>query len=264
MKTDALLAGLATAWLGKTVFYKEETASTNQDAKEALAAPNGAVFTCNVQTGGRGRLGRQWNMADGEGIAMSLLLKLEALPKDIAQVTLLAGLAVLEAVCALYPVKAQLKWPNDIVVVSEDGRLKKLCGILTELVSGSGQSSVIVGIGVNVNQRKIAPNLRQKATSLALESGAVLPRQKLMCAILERFEAEYEQFLSCGMTDDMLARYSRHCCNIGRRCSFVQGKTPCSGIATGLLPTGELQIQTDTGVVAVSSGEVTMEELYKG
>ncbi|HEX6881911.1 MAG TPA: biotin--[acetyl-CoA-carboxylase] ligase [Planctomycetota bacterium] len=140
--------------------------STNERALAAIAdgtARHGDVHLAEAQTAGRGRLGRSWASAPGEGLYLSVVL-LPAVRPHPAALTMAAGLAVLEAAQALGARAARLKWPNDVLAGGA-----KLAGILVE-ARGVEPPHAVVGVGLNVLQRAFAPALvaERAVTSLAL------------------------------------------------------------------------------------------------
>ena len=165
----------------------EETDSTNLQCRQAALAggPHGLVMTAEKQSAGRGRRGRSWDSASGENLYFSLLLLPEFPQEKASMLTLVAALAVTEAIRetgadvssageAAVPVgvepagtcsaalDARIKWPNDVVVEG-----CKVCGILTELGwRADGRYFVIVGIGINVNQSAFPEAIAATATSL--------------------------------------------------------------------------------------------------
>lgn len=147
--------------------------STSERAFEALAlgsARHGDVHLATGQTAGRGRLGRRWSSAHGEGLYLSMILLPPPPPWPAPALTIAAGLAVLDAAHALGAREAALDWPNDVVV-----RGAKLAGILVETRGlDAARPHYVVGIGVNVLQRTFDEGLmRERAvTSLALQGCA--------------------------------------------------------------------------------------------
>lgn len=160
---------------GWQVSWVAETGSTNADLKQLasqsrnrgqLSGLDGTVLAAEHQTQGRGRLGRSWESPPGENLLFSVLLCPRCEPKDFAWLTQLAALAVADACVELSGRRAQLKWPNDVVVAG-----KKLAGILAEVVLGSGSAAeaVVLGVGLNVNwpTAQVSGEFRLEATSLA-------------------------------------------------------------------------------------------------
>ena len=117
----------------------------------------GAVVIADHQTAGRGRLDRGWEDASGRGLLGSYILCGELLPEHPSLAVMLAGLALLRAIgecCPQLEDRVRLKWPNDVIAVGDDGPVK-LAGILVESIFQEQElSGVILGIGVNVNQRQ--------------------------------------------------------------------------------------------------------------
>lgn len=144
------------------VYRKEVTESTNTDAR---AGKPGDVFTAEYQTAGRGRLDHKWLSARGMNLTCSVVLDAGgAEAGEVAALPLVVGLSALQALRGMLPEGAglELKWPNDVLAGG-----KKICGILCERHG----DMVIAGIGVNVNQREFPEEIRERATSMALEAG---------------------------------------------------------------------------------------------
>ena len=121
---------------------------------------------------------------------MSILLKPEFEPQYASMLTLVMGLSVAQAVCEL-GVEVSIKWPNDVVVSH-----KKICGILTEMGVQDGKiREVVIGVGLNVNLKEIQDELKDKATSLYLETGKTYDRNRLIGLVMEKFEINYEKFV---------------------------------------------------------------------
>ena len=187
---DAISERLTTRLMGRNLEVHREIDSTNSRAT-ALArdgAAEGTLVLSEMQTAGRGRLGRRWFAPPGTALLMSLILRPSLRPQQAQRATMLCSLAVVEAISRVTGLVAQLKWPNDIVVNGA-----KLGGILTELgVSQKRLDHVIVGIGLNVNVRIDAlPELMSPATSLLEALGEPVSRLELLVAILGSVERRY-------------------------------------------------------------------------
>ena len=145
---DEVESLLETSWAARPVVYEEEQASTNQTAKMLAeqGASHGTLVVAERQVSGRGRRGRPWHSPKGSGIWMSILLRPQIHPMSASMLTLVAAMAVYDAISSRVEGCA-IKWPNDIVI---DGR--KVCGILTEMSSELDNIHyVVIGIGINVN-----------------------------------------------------------------------------------------------------------------
>ncbi len=252
-------AGLETEFLGRHIFCYESIDSTNEEAKrQALAgAPNGSLFIAEQQTGGKGRLGRSWLSPAGCGLWFSVLLRPGILPLQVTITTLLAGLAVCRAVRSLSGCDAKIKWPNDIVIGS-----KKVCGILTEMTAEVDRiESVVVGIGVNVNNAAFPETIRGKATSIRMENGKSLRRITLLQEILIQFETLLKQYTEPDPT--FWEEYRKLCVSLGRKVEFTRRGTRVCGTAVDVSPQGELIVKLPEGnVEAVTAGEVSVQGIY--
>ena len=246
--------------LGQPLYFYEETDSTNDRIRELAGegAPEGTLAVAERQNAGRGRRGRAWDAPAGSGIWMSLLLRPYIPPAQASVLTLLAGLALCEAIEQETGLKAGIKWPNDVLL---GGR--KLVGILTEMDCDMEQiHSVTLGIGINVQTEVFSAELREIATSLLLESGKRFDRAVLAGAVLDGFTQLYEAFLAAGGSfAPFRERYLAKCLNIGREV-LVLGKETYAADALDITPEGELVVKRkDTGKTEiVFSGEVSIRE----
>ncbi|MCD8390297.1 MAG: biotin--[acetyl-CoA-carboxylase] ligase, partial [Firmicutes bacterium] len=203
---DEIASQLETKKIGRNLHYFYQIDSTNNEAKRAWESVDGSVFIAEIQTGGKGRLGRGWSSPAGTGIWMSILLKPDIKPWDASKITQAAGLAVCRA---LKPYGARIKWPNDIIIGT-----KKVCGILTEMSAETDMVDYIVcGIGINVNNESFDDEISERATSIYIESGKKHSRAEIVCGVLKEFENLYEEFLESGIKN-MLDEYTSLCVNI--------------------------------------------------
>jgi BirA family biotin operon repressor/biotin-[acetyl-CoA-carboxylase] ligase len=198
--TDSLLPneireGLKTNVFGRRdIVYFKDTDSTNIRAEQLAAegAPEGTVVIAEKQTQGKGRRGRNWFSPPSEGIYFSIILRPRISPHEAPKLTLMASVAVAETVLSLTQLRVNIKWPNDILING-----KKLAGILTEISAEMDRIHyVVIGIGINVNTRteSFPPDIRDRATSILLETGAVYQRVALLRVFLEWLEVYYDMF----------------------------------------------------------------------
>ena len=205
--------------------------------------PEGATAVADVQTAGRGRLGRTWEAPLGSALLASVLLKPPP-GKPLAQIALVAGVAVADALEELTGLAVQIKWPNDVML-----RRQKVCGILAEARDGA----VVLGIGVNVRQGP--GELPERAGSLRTMTGIEFTRDEVLDAVLAALGERYAQWLAGGLD----AVYD----GLGPR-DFLRGRRVLvdgtSGVAELIERDGRLRIATGHGEsVAVESGEVVYE-----
>lgn len=249
--------GLKTKTMGQSIYFYEETDTTNNRARELAleGAPEGTLVVAEKQTAGRGRRGKVWESPLGTGIWMSLVLRPQIMPAEASVLTLLCGLATAEAIEAETGLSAGIKWPNDILING-----KKAVGILTEMDCEMSQVHfVIPGIGINVNTASFPPEIVNIATSLYLECGKTVSRRRLVHKVLERLEEHYETFLRTGSFTAMLEDYRKHCITLGKEV-HVLGREPFFAEALDITPEGELLVRrADNGKEeVVFSGEVSI------
>lgn len=234
--------------IGKDIIYMPVCVSTNNVAKELSRLGHGTLFVADKQTGGRGRSGRSWESKKGDGIYMSLLLKPDNLTPDISQLTLITAIAAARAIGG----DAKIKWPNDIVLSS-----RKVCGILTEL---SGDS-VIVGVGINVNNKKFPKEIKDIATSLYIEHSRRYSRESIIADFLHEFEVLYDEFSKSGFSV-FRAEYKKLSVNIGREVRIIKNNEEIAGTATDISRDGKLVVDVNGEFLTVQSGEVSIRGMY--
>lgn len=251
------------------IHHYERTESTNELAMRAGAhashapetAPEGVVFLADEQTAGRGRQGHSWHSERAAGIYCSFLLHPPLSPGDTLWLSLIAGVAVQDAVREVTGLQPDIRWPNDVLLNE-----KKFSGILTEMSSeGSRVNYAVVGIGINVNHGNFPADITPTATSLHLESGKKWPRLDLIAALVRAFDREYRALLR-AMSSPIRTpalRFEPIMRRIEARSSYATGKLVevhedggYSGITDGLDPRGFLRVRTDKGLRIVISGSV--------
>ena len=246
--------GLANQLIGKTIEYYDELPSTNQRAKELLTSVDeGTVVLAEMQTAGRGRLGRGWFSPPGTGIWLSIILRPPFSPLELPKLNLLAVVALSRAVKNALDFRPLVKWPNDLYY--ED---RKLSGILTEVSGELGRlEHVIVGVGINVNQRinDFPPELRTKASSLRMAAGCFVDRKDLLRKYLQCFEEEYFHALEQGFNRSL--DYCRqYTATLGRPVEVDDGRKVYRGEAVAIADDGALIIEHDGQRSRVMAGDV--------
>ena len=249
-----------TKWAGKTVHFAKETDSTNEWCKRMSKenAEHGTLAVAEFQSAGKGRLGRKWMAPEGSSVMMSILLKPEFEPQYASMLTLVMGLSVAQAVCEL-GVEVSIKWPNDVVVSH-----KKICGILTEMGVQDGKiREVVIGVGLNVNLKEIQDELKDKATSLYLETGKTYDRNRLIGLVMEKFEINYEKFVQTCDLSMMLDDYNMLLANKSQPVRVLDKISPYEGVALEIDKDGALLVRVQSGEIRkVCSGEVSVRGLY--
>ncbi|RHW41271.1 biotin--[acetyl-CoA-carboxylase] ligase [Neobacillus notoginsengisoli] len=248
LSSDEIRLGLKTDFIGQKVFYYESVDSTQKIANDLSTenAPEGTLVIADEQTSGRGRMERKWHSPKGEGIWMSLLVRPEIPPQQAPQLTLLTAVAAVRAIEEAAGLTPVIKWPNDIMVNS-----KKIAGILTEMQAEADRiHSVIIGIGINVNQDRtdFPKELLGTATSLAIETGNGLPRSRIIQEFCAQFEKLYLLYLEKGFYPIKLL-WESYARGIG---SFMRARTyngVIEGVALGITEDGVLKIESSDGTI---------------
>ena len=190
--------GLTTHRLGKKIHYFIELDSTNSHARRLAEqrAQEGEVVIAESQTHGRGRLGRRWVSPPYVNLYLSVILRPTLPPIDAPQITLMAAVALADALAAFIPVLPAIKWPNDILAGG-----KKLAGVLTESAChGERIDFVILGIGVNINYpvESMPDAIRKRATSVISLAGATVSRESLIRRLIRDLDRCYGELEEMG------------------------------------------------------------------
>jgi len=248
----------------------ESVDSTNREAERLVRTLGGKEAHCvaviaDMQTEGRGRYERNWFSPPKLGLWCSAILVPEVSMEDLSQVTLVAAVAVAQAVQELTGVQLGIKWPNDLLY---EGR--KVCGILTETVplpqgdmeDDAGRQPVVVGIGLNVHQKTcdFPPELREDATSLALAArlhGArPVSRESVFTGILEKLHTWYELWKAEGFAP-IRESWIAQSCTMNRLLSWEEGGKRMEGTAVDLEPDGSLRVCMQDGAIhRLNAGEI--------
>ena len=250
---------LDTKVISKEMHYHPVVDSTNSLAK-ALAyhgAADGAIVVAEEQEYGKGRLERYFYSPRGKGIWFSIILRPNFLPHDASKCTLMAAVAVAEAM-KRFNLKAEIKWPNDIM---HDGR--KLVGILTEMTCELGRINYVVigiGINVNINRDEFPEEIRPIAASLSEMNGAPLSRVKFFRAVLTEFDKLYSKVNESGF-DEIFKLWKDYNITLGKNIRVISagnGGKSFTGKAIDLNQDGALIVETAQGQQAVYAGDVSI------
>lgn len=244
LTSSEIQAGLSTRYFGKNVHYEKSVSSTQELAHRIASegGEEGTIIVAEEQVAGKGRLGRQWYSPIGTGIWMSMILKPKIPPQQAPQLTLLTAVAVIRGIHAITGLNCDIKWPNDILLNG-----KKLVGILTEMQADLDQiQSVIIGIGINVNQISFPEEIKETATSLRIEKGKEINRASIIKSILENFEELYEIYLKEGFLPIKIM-WEAHAITIGKRITARTMGGSFQGFAQGITDEGILLLEDDLG-----------------
>lgn len=252
---------LETEWLGKNIILENTMDSTNTRAKlfGENGAPNGSVILTDCQTAGRGRRGKNWISPHGVNIYFSVLIRPELLAKNASMITLVAAISLARAIWKETNLSVEIKWPNDIVING-----KKVCGILTESSTDMEYINyVVVGIGINCNQNEFEEEIQSMASSLFLESGHYVNRNRLLATFLNQFEKYYEIFMKKQDLSDLVNEYNAMLVNRGKQVKMIEKDKEIIRKAIGIDHTGALIVEDENGIrELILSGEVSVRGLY--
>jgi BirA family biotin operon repressor/biotin-[acetyl-CoA-carboxylase] ligase len=270
---EAALAG--TIFTGK-LHFSPVTDSTNTDALAAAraGAAHGSVWFADEQRAGRGRGHHAWDSAVGQGLYVSVLLRPPMPARRLPLLPLAAGLAAADSIRNVSGLNVDLRWPNDLMLSSNEGP-RKAGGILVEAkTSGSSVDFAVVGIGINVHQRIFAPGLPPQrrgpvagdpglsmpATSLDIEAGRQVSRQDLLVSLLKSLQREVLGMLDPAAGVAIPRRVEEASTWVRGRRVEVHGPQACTGVTAGLDENGFLLVRTADRLVTVRTGGIRATE----
>lgn len=229
--------------LRTTILRFASLPSTNEEAarQAAAGAAEGLTVVAREQTAGRGRLGRAWASPKDAGLYMSVVLRPRLRAEEWPLVTLAAAVAVVDALEEACGLRADIKWPNDVLA---GGR--KLCGILAETVETVAGRACVLGVGVNLTASAYPEELRGAATSVEEASGETIGADELTGKLLAALGRHYARLQAAGGAAATLGEWSA-------RSSYAAGKSvrvrvegeTFEGVTRGLEPDGALRVETD-------------------
>ena len=220
-------------------------------------APAGSVLAVELQTAGRGRMGRIWHSSLGTALTFSLLWRFDCGLNALSGLSLAVGVAIVRALDKLGAQGVQLKWPNDIL--TEQG---KLAGVLIEAQGDMlGPSAVVIGIGLNCTlPASLVPQIGQPACALDEVCAAMPTRNQLLAVLLQELARVLQEFAQSGFAAlrEEWERYHIHQ-DMPIQLQMADGQT-VNGIVRGVSASGELCLETAQGMRRFNSGEVGVRQ----
>lgn len=209
------------------------------------------VVTSDIQSNGKGRMGREWK-SDTGNLYFSILLK-NSVNKikhnTVSSITLIAGLAVTKVLNQY--TSCTIKWPNDVMVGN-----KKICGILCEAISNDKIKALVIGIGLNLNQTTFTGAIESKAVSLKNIINKDTDKTKILSEILKQFDVEYMKF--CQGDKEYIREFNK-LSYLNRKKAYIKGEEV---EILEIDDNGLLKVKAKKGIMSISSGEVTLEDTY--
>ncbi len=233
----------------------EETNSTNDHAKKNLHLfEDKTVVSAEKQIKGRGRLNREWISQERNNIYVSIILKPKQ-SKNVPSFKILPQYTsvIICEVLKKYGIKANIKWPNDILVKG-----KKIAGILIESsIQGEQIKGYVIGIGINLNlDRQVIAKINQPATSLNLETGKTIDKNAFLNELIQAFFNGYESFIEKGFSI-IKPEYLSRCSFLGEQITVKNLTDKQTGIAKRINDEGFLILEQNGKESVILSGDIS-------
>jgi BirA family biotin operon repressor/biotin-[acetyl-CoA-carboxylase] ligase len=228
--------------------------STNAEALRAIERGQPAPFLvlAERQTAGRGRRGRKWVSPFAENVYYSLVLRIDGGMRQLEGLSLVVGLAVMQALRGLGISGVGLKWPNDVLVGQQ-----KIAGILLELVGDPADvCHVVIGVGINVNMQ-MTDEVDQQWTSMRLESGKAVDRNYLVAELGLMLQAYLSRHQAGGFPA-IQAEWEQNHLWQGRAVSLIAGVSQIDGEVLGIDGQGALRLKVNGVEKVFSGGELSL------
>ena len=212
------------------------------------------IATAQYQTSGKGRRGRSWVTEPGTTLMFSMMLKPKLSLDDCSMLTLVMALAVRRALSDM-DIESQIKWPNDLVL-----NKKKICGILTEAISETGQ--IIIGVGINTNQESMPDELNDTATSILMETDDCVDHESLLDNIIYHFEQITEAVYLAGDLTPVREEYEDALVSMNAQVTVLDPNKEYDGTCKGIDQRGQLIVEHDDKETKIYAGEVSVRGIY--
>ena len=234
---DLLLPCEFPSWEEK-IHYFREISSTMDVAKELAkkGAEEGTIVVAEHQTSGRGRLKREW-LSPGGGIYFTLILRPKISPVYAPRINLMASVAVAKTIGRLFGLRAELKWPNDVLIEG-----KKVCGILAEMDAETDAIN-FVNLGVGINANTPITQLGKMATSLKDALGKEISRKKLLSSVLTEIAKQQARLTQ----EDLLKEWKSLSVTLNKQVRIVAPSEVIVGRAIDIDTSGALIIREKDG-----------------
>ena len=219
--------------------------STNNYLKNSYKLLNNFSFVVtDYQTNGKGRNDRVWSSEEGQNLMFSFLIKDQDLLKKFSALSIISAVEVAKLLEDYQIKDVSIKWPNDVLIGD-----KKVCGILLE---GQILEYLVVGIGLNVNQKVFPDGLRRPATSLSLEANKDFNIDELEQKLFSNIVKDLS-----NLDEEAILNYFRsHNYLLNKRVKVLVNDQPFIGEVIGIDANYFLQIKTSDMLLHIDSGEI--------
>lgn len=224
--------------------------STNQYIKEQYKNLEPfTIINANKQTNGRGRVDRKWESIEGKNLTFSIYLKPKILPEKLPLLSLVIGASIYN-VLSKY-INCLIKWPNDIIVND-----KKIAGILVESIYSNKLEALVAGIGININQGQFSNDLKNKATSLFIETNTEYNKNIILDEFIKEFDLLYNDFIIGN--NQFVNICKEHNYLLNKEINYNGSIAKIVGISEE----GKLIIDINGKQEQLFFGEITLESIY--
>lgn len=233
---------IKTTILHSEIIHFKSIDSTNKYLLDKHSHPNGTVVLADFQTAGRGRRQRIWQSPEAESLLFSIFLNENIQTIPLYLLTFLAAVSVYEGLLPFIPQKhIALKWPNDVLING-----KKVCGILVETKTSANRiNSIVIGIGINVNQNsEFFKGELKNASSLFCSKGCKFSRMEVLSSVLVSIDKNLMELQQCVYTD-FLAKWRNYCPYLGKKIKVDDGKNIYKGTFKDISQNGGLILETN-------------------
>ncbi|HLG30520.1 MAG TPA: biotin--[acetyl-CoA-carboxylase] ligase [Candidatus Brocadiales bacterium] len=261
---DEIRWGLRCQIVGRDILTYERVTSTMDIARKMVegGAREGLVIFSEEQTGGRGRSGHAWVCPKFKGLLLTVVVKPRIDAEHIFLITGMAAVAVAESIQDMLSLKAEIKWPNDVLING-----KKVAGAVVEVIKSHksylrqirrGEQRYIfsLGIGINVNQEphELPKLTKIPATSLSIEKKSSINRIDFTRNLLESIDKWYIALKETHY-EQILKRWRELCITIGQKLTVVEGDKLYHGKVIDISPGGGIILHFDDGQKKTFMGE---------
>ncbi len=232
--------------------------STNSEAaaQARRGASEGLCVVAREQTAGRGRLGRVWRSPPGAGLYLSIVVRPRFMLSRFPLLTFAAALAVRDVISDLIVESRRvidIKYPNDVLING-----KKVCGILAEIVETQLGTAAVIGIGINLTNEAVAPDL-PFATTLEIVAGKRFDAEIILRELLKSFRTRYAALQEPEGDAATLVAWAAHSSYAeGKRVRVTIYNETFEGTTRGLTFDGALRVELESGEIKIiRAGDVT-------
>ncbi len=251
------------AWFNLEIHDHLESTNSYMMKKLSSGQSHASCVAANLQSNGRGRRGRSWQAGLGASLTFSLLWRFQCGASALSGLSLAVGVALIRALHSFGIDQAQLKWPNDVLIVTNNQSPEKLAGILIELQGDmEGPSAAVIGVGINLNlPTKIRERIDQPATDIASVVTSNINPNELLGIILKNLADVLSHFEQQGFTS-LREEWTKHHAYHQQPVKMLHPDgRETFGTVNGVADDGILLINTALGELRFSSGEISLRAL---